>query len=177
MLKKSLLGAVGATLLFTASQAMASGFIVGVKGGGFLPKFEDNEGGSFAPAFMASAQLGYEFLDLVAADVAVELEYARTLSKTSPKDAKNADFSFQTIGAYLSVRSAGPIYAIGRVGAVNSKITADIEGHTASEDVTKAAVGAGLGFSLGARTELELTRYNLPGSNNQAYYLSLGASF
>ncbi|EDY87150.1 hypothetical protein GP5015_2328 [gamma proteobacterium HTCC5015] len=146
--------------------------IIGVKGGVYKPDFS-----GYDPAGQVSAQLGIEFLDLAAVDIAAELELSKTLadgevSTSTALGTATTDYSAQTVGAYLSARSIGPIYAIGRIGYANTEI--DIDG-LGSFDESGASLGAGVGFSLGARTELELTQYDVDGDD--VHYLSLGFAF
>ena len=71
---KKLLCAIAATAALLPTTSMANEFIVGVKAG-----IHSVDHKSFDPAPMLSAQLSYEFLDLVAADFALELEAGTTV--------------------------------------------------------------------------------------------------
>ena len=164
-----------AALIFPLSM-QANELIIGVKGG-FYHVEPDLSGIDTTPAIMISGQIGYEFLDLVAADIAVEFEAAKSITDVEfdvPAAGKD-DQSILTGAVYLSARSAGPIYAIGRLGYARTQADSDQTGATAYENGT--AIGAGVGFSTGFRGEVELTRYDLEDSDDTAYYLSLGFSF
>ncbi len=147
--------------------ASAGELIVGAKAG--IHKMDIS---GFDPAPVLSGQISYEFLDLIAADVAIELELGKSASDgEGVVGLGKEDFSVTTIGAYISARTAGPIYAIGRIGVAKT----ELEFESTDSDETGLAVGAGVGFSLGVRTEVELTRYDV--DDEQAFYLSLGLAF
>lgn len=169
---KKLLCAIAATAALLPTASMANELIVGVKAG-----IHSVDHKSFDPAPMLSAQISYEFLDVVAADFALELEASTTASDGEVKNnlGQKADFSASTAGLYISARTTGPIYAIGRIGVAKTKIDFDpVSGQTDIDD-NGIAIGAGIGFSTGLRTELELTSYEV--DQEQAYYLSLGIAF
>ncbi len=106
---------------------------------------------------VANVTLGYEFLNLVAADMAVEVDYSRSLSQG---EADNDKYDYSSTGLFLSLRTIGPLYAIGRAGVVKNTFDFD---SGAEIDTDGTALTAGVGFSLGVRTELTLTRYDLDG--------------
>ena len=155
-------------------NSQANELIFGVKGGLYQPKYFTND-----PTLMVSAQLSYEFLDLTVVDIAIELEAGKTvidgdINKTKINGlnpTSESEYSANTIGTYLSARTIGPIYAIGRIGVLYTSF----KSLNINQNDTKLALGAGIGFSLGIRTELELTRHEL--NENNSYYLSLGAAF
>ena len=165
-MKKIIAGLVLSAALIPIN-AQANELIFGVKGG-----IHKVDASNFDPAPLVSAQISYEFLDLAVADIAVELEVGKSLSDGEFDGlGVKEDFSVTTAGLYLSARTAGPIYAIGRIGVANTELDFDF----GDVDETGIAVGAGLGFSLGVRTEVELTRYDT--DDEQALYLSLGVAF
>lgn len=168
---KKLATAIAALGLAAAPVGASFGeIILGVKGGIYNPDIS-----GFDPAGNVSAQIGVEFLDLAAVDLAAELEVSQTLADGEFEDAPTgakADYTAQTVGAYISARTIGPIYAIGRVGYARTEI--DIDG-VGKNDESGASIGAGVGFSLGARTELELTQYDVDGDD--VHYLTLGFGF
>jgi len=163
---------IAVTAMLLPSTSIANELIVGVKAG-----IHSVDNKSYDPAPMLSAQISYEFLDVVAADFALELEAGKTASdgEASNTSGQKADFSSTTAGIYLSARTTGPIYAIGRIGIVKTKIDFDASSGQTNIDDNGIAVGAGIGFSTGLRTELELTSYDV--DEEQAYYLSLGLAF
>ena len=166
-MKKIIAGLVLSAALIPIN-AQANELIFGVKGG-----IHKVDASNFDPAPLVSAQISYEFLDLAVADIAVELEVGKSLSDGEFDGlGVKEDFSVTTAGLYLSARTAGPIYAIGRIGVANTELDFDSGDEN---DETGIAIGAGLGFSLGVRTEVELTRYDV--DDEQALYLSLGVAF
>ena len=158
-------------------SAQSEELIVGVKAGVYKPDVS-----TFDPTPVISAQLSYEFLDLVAADIAVELE-----AGTSVQDGDidnnvanvKSEYSIQNIGLYISARSAGPIYAIGRIGIARSEAevtnTGTFAAPSSKTSDTGISYGAGVGFSTGLRTEIELTAFNNDSETN--LYASLGFAF
>jgi outer membrane immunogenic protein len=96
--------------------------------------------------------LGYE-IGTVVADVGVEGEYTRSAKSGSYED---HDVDVETMGLYVAARSAGPIYAKGRLGYVNT----NVDGRTGIED-SGVSFGLGFGFSVGiAQFEFEYTKIN-----------------
>lgn len=177
MMKKTLTVIAISALGLASQSAFAGGFNMGVKSGFYkvTPKESDFKT-NIAP--MISAQVGYEFLDLTAVALAAELELGKTLSKVKFDDNEGDSFkaSATVMSGYVSARTLGPVYAIGRVGYAQTKLSLP-EG---SVTFKKPAIGAGVGFSLGVRSEIELTQYTLKkkdGNFGKAYYLSFGASF
>lgn len=179
MMKKILTIIAISTLGLASQSAFAGGFNIGAKSGFY--KVDPNNGSeldvkSVVP--MVSAQIGYEFLDLTAVALAAELELGKTLSKVKFEDNEGDSFkaSATVMSGYLSARTIGPVYAIGRVGYSQTKLSLP-EG---SVKFKKPAIGAGVGFSLGVRSEIELTQYTLKnddGNFGKAYYLTFGGSF
>lgn len=178
---KYLIASLVAVALVLPTSAMANELIVGVKAGVYKPKES-----AFKPVPMASAQLTYEFLDLVAADFAVELEAGSSLSDGDVDTAKlgipsgvKSKYDVQNIGLYLSARTAGPIYAIGRIGVARSEVngSASLAGISAGVNAkdTGLSIGGGVGFSTGLRTEVELTVFDNDSEKN--LYASLGFAF
>ena len=169
---KKILSVIAITAALIPTTSMANELIVGAKAG-----IHSVDNKRFDPAPMLSAQLSYEFLDVVAADFALEIEAGRTTSDGEIKNnlGQKSDFSATTAGLYLSARTTGPVYAIGRIGVAKTKIDFDPASAQKDIDDNGIAVGAGIGFSTGIRTELELTSYEV--DQEQAYYLSLGVAF
>lgn len=167
MKKLMAIAALAAASLPLSAQAEV---IIGAKAG--ISKVDVS---GFDPAPMVSAQLAYEFLDLAAVDFALELEAGKSASdgEQTIGNAKE-DFSVSNYGLFVSARSIGPIYAIGRIGVAKTELNYD---NPAVQDIDDSgvAVGAGVGFSLGVRTEVEVTRYEI--EQEQAYYVSLGMAF
>jgi hypothetical protein len=121
------------------------------------------------PGVNGSVQLGYEVLDLIAADIAIEGELTTSLTDG---EILGQDASFESKGVYVSLRTAGPVYFIGRVGYVDAE--AEIGG--LSFDDSDTSMGAGIGFSTaGLRWEVEYTTYEI--ENTDINYITLGLSF
>jgi hypothetical protein len=169
---KRILCAIAVATALSPTASMANELIVGVKAG-----IHSLDNKNYDPAPMLSAQISYEFLDVIAADFALEIEAGTTASdgEASSASGQKADFSVTTAGVYLSARTTGPIYAIGRIGVAKTEIDFGTNSGQADLDDSGIAVGAGIGFSTGLRTELELTSYEF--DKEQAYYLSLGLAF
>lgn len=160
---KKILCAIAMATALAPTASMANELIVGVKAG-----IHNVDVSGFDPAPLVSAQLSYEFLDLAAADIAVELEVGKS---ASDGESDAGDFSVTTAGVFISARTVGPIYAIGRIGVAKTEL--EFDGFDV--DDSGVAMGVGIGFSTGLRTELELTRYDI--DDEQALYLSLGVAF
>lgn len=165
-MNKKVFGLLAVVALLPAT-ASAGEVIFGVKAGLFKPDISD-----FDPTASISGQIGYEFLNLGVADIAAEVELSKTITDGEVEESgQTFDYSGQTAGAYVSARTLGPVYGIARIGVVKSEL--DIEGFEV--DDTGVSVGAGIGFSLGVRTEVEATQYELDDEN--IYYVSLGFAF
>ncbi|MEM7292126.1 MAG: hypothetical protein AAF420_01865 [Pseudomonadota bacterium] len=112
----------------------------------------DPQANNFDPITTASVQLGYEFVDLLAVDVAVEGEFTKSIADA---DGPGGDYSYQHAGVFGSIRTLGPLYVMARAGLVNVSIEQD----SGDDSDTGVAYGLGLGFSTGIRWELEWTTY------------------
>lgn len=173
---KKIIAGLALSVAFLPVGAQANELVFGVKAGVYIP-----EPSGIDPAPVISAQISYEFLDLVAADIAIELEAGTTVQDGDVDlqvSGVKAEYSVQNIGLYISARTAGPIYAIGRIGVARSDIEITASGTanvTAKGDDTGLSYGAGVGFSTGLRTEIELTAFNNDSENN--LYASLGFAF
>ncbi len=150
--------------LASAPAAQANELIIGAKVG--LLDFDAN---GFDNTFTGGLQLGYEFLDLAVVDLAGELEITRSLSAG---DAPGGDYDYSALGAFVSARSAGPIYVIGRIGFIDGDVD-----YSAGDDQSDSGVALGLGFgsSVGLRWELEMTTYDL--NDSDATLFTFGLSF
>ncbi len=157
MLRKQWLFPV--VLLMSVHSAASAEWLIGVKAGVI-----DIDAPSSDPGINGSVQVGYEAWDLGVADIAIEGELSTSLVEA---EVLNNDVSFETLGVYASIRTAGPIYAIGRVGIVNAEIE--------NTDDTDTAIGIGIGFSTGLRCEIEYTSYEVEGIDVD--YISVGFSF
>lgn len=121
------------------------------------------------PGVNGSVQLGYEIFDLIAADIAIEAELSTSLADG---EVLNADASLETLGVYASLRTAGPVYFIGRIGQVD----AEVDAGGVTFDDSNISMGAGIGFSTaGLRWEVEYTTYEV--ENTDINYITLGLSF
>lgn len=166
------------SVLSVASHSvLAGGFNVGLNSGFYKvsPKISELKANTVP---IISAQLGYDFLDLTAIKLGAELELGKTLSKVKFDDNEGDSFkaSATIMSGYVTARTIGPVYAIGRAGYAQTKLSLP-EGNVAFK---KPSIGAGVGFSLGLRSEIELTQYTLKKDNGnfgKAYYLTYGGSF
>jgi hypothetical protein len=148
---------LGSSLHATSASAE---ILVGVKAGLVdydVPGSDAGVNGSF--------QIGAEVADLKFADVALEAEFSTSV--VDP-EVYNQDNSFESLGVYGSLRTAGPVYFIGRAGLVN----AEIENY---DDDTSLSMGLGIGFSAGLRWEIEYTTYEV--EDVDVNYVTLGLSF
>jgi hypothetical protein len=173
---KKILCGLFLTAALVPAAANASEFVFGAKAG--LYKIDKS---AYDPALMISGQVAYEFLDLALVDIAVEAEAGITATDGDVSiPGADAEFSAHTIGLYLSARTAGPVYAIARAGVARTSVEVEASASNLATvkqdtDETGMVVGAGIGFSLGIRTEVELTRYSI--DDKTAFYLSGGVAF
>ncbi len=124
------------------------GLYLGLQGG-----IVANDDAGFDDATVAGLALGYEFLGLGIADVAVEGVYTTTVDEGDAPD--NGKWDIDTIALFGTLRTAGPIYLIARAGALHQQLDAG----AASTDDTGLAAGLGVGASLAlAQIELQYTR-------------------
>ncbi|MBN1378350.1 MAG: hypothetical protein JXA04_03865 [Gammaproteobacteria bacterium] len=165
---------------FLVQPVNAGELLIGAKAGVIDPDFDytDNDD----PFAAVTLGIGYEFLDLVAADIGAELEYTNSVAdgKAFPSD---LEYSYDSLGLIFSLRTAGPIYFIGRAGYVDQNF--EYDSGTIEHDAT--VVGAGIGFSTGLRWEIQLDSYSygdgkadgasFPNNGGSAYYLTVGLSF
>ena len=145
---------------FYTSHALAGEWLIGAKAG-IVDYDTANSDAGVAGSFM----FGKEMWDIGAADIAIEGEIVQSL--VDP-ELGNVDNGFESIGGYISLRTAGPLYVIGRAGLVSAEI-----GTVDDQDIS---LGFGVGFSMGGlRWEVEYTTYEV--QNTDVDYISLGLSF
>jgi hypothetical protein len=161
---------LAASLYTTAASAE---FVIGVKGGTV-----DYDVAGSDPGLNGSIQLAFDIFDLGIADIALEGEYSTSLTDAEIDVGPGTlDTSLETTALYASLRTAGPIYLIARVGYAKTEI--EVEGFTS--DDTGVATGVGVGFSMGLRMEIEYTRYkpefDAPLGKVDIEYLTLGFAF
>jgi outer membrane immunogenic protein len=152
----------------TAAAEMA----IGVKGGKIDYDVEGTD-----PGLNGSLQLAFDIFDLGLADIAIEGEYSTSLTDGEIDfGPATLDTSFESMAVYASLRTAGPVYVIARVGYANTEV--EVEGF--SEDDTGIATGLGVGFSMGLRMEIEYTKYEPEFDTLGDFdveYLTLGFAF
>lgn len=135
--------------LFMSTSAHALlGFSVGAHLG--YMDFDDSDTDA---SVVGGVNLGYQVLDLTAVAFDLDLEIQKSLTDFG-RDA-GPDFSYESKGLYLTAKTIGPVYAIGRLGIID----ADIEGGAIQTSDDGNVVTIGVGFSLG--TQLELTLANI----------------
>jgi hypothetical protein len=166
MKTKLWLAAMMSASLYTTTAAAE--MVIGVKGG----KIDYDVSGS-DPGLNGSLQLAFDIFDIGIADIALEGEVSRSLTDGElPSGLSDPEVSFQSTGLYASLRTAGPIYLIARIGVAKSEIEFS-NGGTADDSGT--ATGLGVGFSAGLRMELELTSYEI--EDLEINYLTAGFAF
>ncbi len=116
----------------------------------------DNKHGNFA----GTATVGVEVLGLVLGTVYAEFE--RTLL-LNDGEWNNEGYEYTSDGLYLALRTAGPLYAIGRVGYVKAKFEPEIRSTVGKRD---EAISMGVGYGLGLRNELLYTHIEHEGGGS-----------
>lgn len=147
-------------------SAHADKLLIGAKGGIQGVDFEGL--GKADSSLMALVTMGYEFTRFWSMDVAGELEISSSLDKG---EVLNRDFNLQNTALYLSLRSQGSSYFIGKIGVVDTEV--DFVDFPNMDD-TGAAVSLGMGF--GKLVEVELTGYSYQDMGTSAL-LSAGWNF
>ena len=97
----------------------------------------------FDSATAGGVRLGAEFADVGLAEFDAELEFATSIDEG---DTASGTWDYQSIGAFVTARSAGAVYFIGRVGVVDQEI--DPSGSGAISE-SGEAVGLGIGAGIG----------------------------
>lgn len=151
------------------STAAADELVLGGKVGAFNIDFEQVDQSD--PFLAAAVDLGYEFLDLAGLRLGAELQFTTSLTDG---EMNLRDYSYQSVGAFMSLRTLGPVYFIGRLGYIDAHITPE---NTASIDDNGTTVGLGIGFNTGIRWELELDGVQYQDADNKGLFLSVGLSF
>jgi hypothetical protein len=149
--------------------AAADELVLGGKVGAFNIDFE--QAGQSDPFLAAAVDLGYEFLDFAGLRLGTELQFTTSLTDG---EMNLRDYSYQSVGAFMSLRTLGPVYVVGRLGYVDAHITPE---NAASLDDTGTTVGLGIGFNTGIRWELELDGVQYQDEDNKGLFLSVGLSF
>jgi hypothetical protein len=165
---------ITATMLAASlySTMASAEFVIGVKGGAVDYDVDGSDAG-----LNASLQAAFDIFDIGIADIALEGEYSTSLTDAEINvGLGNLDTSLTTTGLYTSLRTAGPVYVIARVGYAKTKIETD----TFSDDDSGVSTGLGVGFSVGLRMEFEYTKYKHEfdtAGDVDIKYLTLGFAF
>lgn len=151
-----------------ASSSTAGEWLVGARAGVI-----DIDAPNADPGVAAYLMVGKEMWDIGAADVAIEGEAGFTVVDG---EIDNQETSFDTVGAYMSLRTKGPFYLIGRGGVTTSGIDTVQTGQDVEDDETKPTFGIGFGFSgIGLKWEVLFTSYGT--GNTDVDVVSLGLLF
>ena len=127
----------------------------------------------FDAATTANVRYGVEVLDLALAEIDLEVEGATDID--AGETASGREYGFDSVGAAVSARTAGPLYFIGRYGIARNRL--DIDG---GRDITETqqSIGVGVGASAGvAQFELMATHYPEEGALDDVTWLTLGVRF
>ncbi len=165
-MKKVLLMAAAAATLAATAPVQAGSFTLSA--GRVEP---DTKG--FDTATTANLRYGIEILDVGLIEFDAEVEGATDIS--SGETANGRDYGFDSVGAGLSARTAGPLYFIGRYGIARNRL--DIDGGGSSTE-TQQSIGVGLGASI-ALTQFELmaTHYPEEGAIDDVTWVTVGVRF
>lgn len=130
-------------------------------------------GDGYGAATTTSLRIGGELADLGFAELDLDAEVARD---TGGGDAPGGRrYSFTSLGAYLSARTAGAVYLIGRYGVARNEL--DIDGGPTTT-ATQQSVGVGAGASTGAfQLELMATRHLEAGGLADVTWVTAGVRF
>ncbi len=143
-----------------APTTYAGEWLIGVKAG--MVNF-DLPGST--PALNSSVMIGKEIWDIGVADIGFEGELTQSVTDG---EIGNSDAKFKSMGGYAFLRTAGPVYAIAKIGMTNAEIN-DVDDSNSSSSL-------GLGVSTGGlRWEIEYTQYRV--ENLDIDMISLGLSF
>ncbi len=165
-MKKALLIAAAFTGLAATAPVQAGSFTLST--GRVEP---DTKG--FDAATTANLRYGVEVFDVGLVEFDAEVEGATDIS--SGETANGRDYGFDSVGAALSARTAGPLYFIGRYGISRNRL--DIDGGDRFTE-TQQSIGVGVGASI-ALTQFELmaTHYPEEGSIDDVTWLTVGVRF
>ena len=97
----------------------------------------------FDGATVGGVRLGAELADVGFFELDGELEAATDLDEG---DTATGDWGYRSVGAFLTARSAGALYFLGRVGVTDQEIDPS-DGEAVSD--TREAIGLGVGASVG----------------------------
>lgn len=136
--------------------------------GGVKAGVVDIDASGYDQITVASLQIGYEFADLVAMDVAIEGEFTQSVYDA---DGPSGDYDYRSFGLFASLRSTGPVYLIARIGVAEIRLDED-SGNTSDSGF---AYGLGIGFSTGIRWELEWNVYDY--KDDKVNHIALHLSF
>ncbi len=132
----------------------------------------DIEETGYEPATIASLRIGTEVLDAGLVEIGAGVEAATDIE--AGETAEGEEWNFRSLGGYLSGRTAGPVYLIGRLGLARQRVEIDGNADTA----TQQSAGIGVGASTGiVRLELMATRYGSEGELDDITWFSAGISF
>ncbi len=116
----------------------------------------DNDHGNF----VGTATVGVEVLNLVLVKIAAEFERSKLLDEG---EWGGRDFNYTADGAYLAVRTLGPLYAVGRVGFVKAEFRPEIREKKGKRD---ESISVGVGYGVGLRNEFIYTHIEHEGGGS-----------
>jgi len=151
---------LAAVALLPPCTAIAGDVYLGAKAG----PMQVDIGGADDPTNIGFT-LGYE-LGVLVADIAIEGEYTTTLDEGT---VSGSGIEVDTVGLFLALRTAGPLYFKARAGMASVDTTV---GSSESSE-SGVAYGVGVGFGIGlVRLEIEYTAME-----GDTRFLSVGAQF
>lgn len=126
----------------------------------------------FEPATVASIRIADDFADAGIAELDLGIEYAQDIEPGTT--ATGADWSFQSLGIYLSARTDGPLYLIGRIGVAEQEVEIGNE----TREATQQSVGIGIGVRIGGlQIEVIANEYNGDEALEEITWISAGIRF
>lgn len=158
-------------LLSSASVAIAGDLRLGAKVGYLELDYQnlDDEKGFLS----TNVHIGYEFMQLGSLTLAAQVDFASSLTDGK---AVNDDFSYEGIGASVSVRTQGNVYFIGQIGGLSVKT--DFEDRPSTDDIndTASVISAGIGFGKETRREITLDAFSYS-DDHSGLMVSFGLNF
>ena len=154
-----LLSAVSSLLFATQSHAFL-GLSLGAHIG-----YQDFDNSNVDGGLVAGVNLGADLANFVLVGIALDAEIATSITDF---ESGGNDFEYDSKGLYLTAKTLGPLYAIGRYGFI------DADFGDSSDD--GSVLTYGVGFSVGAQTEITLANIDYDDAGD-ATQLSLRFGF
>lgn len=152
--------------LVIATPSNAGELLIGARIGTYNIEFNERDDSS--PFVGIALEIGYEFLQMRPFNLSAEFEYTTSFFEG---ERNNQDYSFDSAGGSVSLRTNGNTYFISRIGVLAAQLKFN---NSTTEDDNAGLLGFGIGFG---KTEIELDLIQYQDTEYEGILLTVGRKF